>query len=384
MPAQPYDALLSIAASESDANQYYATGMLVPDPFIFLQQDGHTSIVLSDLEIERGKLEARVDEILPLSQYRDQLRQQGIEFPNLADITACLLREKRIRRVVVPGDFALQYADPLRERGFTVTYKDPFFETRMQKTEREIEAIRHVQQHNETAMAHAHHILNDADIGANNVLYYHGQVLTSEYLQRAIQLKLLEYNCLAQHTIVTSGDQATRPHEHGSGPLYAHQAIIIDIFPQSLTTRYFADITRTVVKGQASEQLQRLYAVVQAGQELGIAAIRSGVSGQAIHTEIQALFKREGFETGVIDGTVQGFIHGTGHGVGLQIHEAPRIGNADTVLHTGNVVTVEPGLYYTKIGGVRLEDLVVVTEQGHINLTTYPKTLELAKWSFNV
>lgn len=374
---QDKNALLCIAASEKDSNQYYATGVVVPDPFIFFETDEQKVIVLSDLEIERGKRDAHVDEVLSFAAYRKRLQDKGIEFPKLIDIADCVLRDYHITRVMVPGNFGIQYADPLRERGYTVTYQEPFFEQRACKTPREIEYIRQAQRHNETVMDYALQILREAEIGAHDYLYYHGTVLTSEDMQRHIQMKCLELNCLSSGTIVSCGEQATRPHEHGSGPLLAHQAIIIDIFPQSLTTRYYADMTRTVVKGRASDAVKQMYEVVLAGQELAFKSIGDGAHGHDIHQQIQALFAEQGFETGEIDGIVQGFIHGTGHGLGLDIHEAPRIGNADVTLQSGNVVTVEPGLYYTKLGGVRLEDMVVVTENGNTNLTTYPKTLEL-------
>ena len=371
------DALLCIAASAYDADMYYVTGLLAPDAFIFFEKDGKKWIVLSDLEIERGKQAANVDEILSLSEYKERLQKQGLDYPKLIDIADCVLQDYQITRVLVPGNFAIQYADPLRERGYTVCSKEPFFETRAIKTPQEIAAIQQSQKHTERVMDDAIRILKAAEIGAHNDLYYQGQILTSEFMQRHIQIKFLELDCLAHDTIVSCGDQATRPHEHGSGPLRAHQAIIIDIFPQSLTTRYFADMTRTVVKGSASEPLKRMYAVVRAGQEIAFNAIRDGVNGQEVHRQVQALFTQEGFETGVLNGIVQWFFHGTGHGVGLEIHEAPRIGNADVTLQAGNVVTVEPGLYYVGIGGVRLEDLVVVTENGCTNLTTYPKELEV-------
>lgn len=371
-------ALLCIAASESDANQYYATGVVVPDPFIFLQKAEQKIIVLSDLEIERGRHEAHVDEVLPLAKYREQLQKQGNEYPKLVDIAERVLQEYQVEQVVVPGNFPLQYADPLRQRGYDIRCEEPFFKERARKTPREIEYIRDAQKKNEEVMEYALQILRDAVIGEDDVLFYQEVELTSEYMQRQIQMKLLERDCLAYGTIVSCGEQATRPHEHGSGPLRAHQAIILDIFPQSLTTRYFADMTRTVVKGRASDTLKQMYAVVQAGQELAFDAIRDGVLGHEIHQQIQELFKQEGFETGIIDGVVQGFIHGTGHGLGLEIHEVPRIGNTEETLQSGHVVTVEPGLYYLHAGGIRLEDIAVVTDAGCTNLTSYPKELEIS------
>jgi Xaa-Pro aminopeptidase len=371
------EAILCMAASEHDANMYYAIQFLVPDPCIFFETGGQKILVLSDLEIERGKQEAAVDVIRPLSTYRERLKQQGKEWPKLVDIADCALREYQIRRVVVPGNFALQYADPLRERGYRVEYREPFFQSRSRKMPPEIEAIRQSQQANETALDYALQMLRDADIGPGNQLYSQGQALTAERMRQQLQVKFLEAGWLAQEIIISCGEQATRPHERGSGPLFAHQAIILDLFPRSLTTRYFADMTRTVVKGQAPNALKRLYDTVKAGQSLGLQHIRAGVNGNDVHRRIQDFFIHQGYETGERDGVMQGFFHGTGHGVGLEIHEPPRLGFTDETLQPGQVVTVEPGLYYAGIGGVRLEDLVVVTETGCTNLTTFPKVLEL-------
>lgn len=373
----PEEARLLIASSEHDANQLYATGMLVPDPYIALQIQGKTLLVLSDLELERGRRESRADEVLPLSKFRDALQSQGNEYPQLVDIAECVLQEYQIQTVTVPGNFAVQYADPLRERGITVRFEEPFFPSRACKTTQEIACIQQTQQQNETALDCAIHIIGNSEIGPDNTLYYEGAVLTSEYVRRQIQLTLLELGCMDQHTIVACGQQATRPHEVGSGPLFAHQSIILDIFPYSLTTRYFADMTRTVVKAQASDDLKRMYDAVRAGQELAIQSIQAGTNGLEIHRQVQEFFTQAGFETNSVNGVPQGFIHGTGHGLGLEIHESPRIGNVEAILEVGHVVTVEPGLYYPHIGGVRLEDLVVVTEEGRTNLTTYPKQLEL-------
>lgn len=372
-----HDARLLIAASEHDANQFHATGILVPDPYIVVQMDGKTMMVLSDLELERGRREAHVDEVLSLSVFRDKLKEQGKEYPKLVDIAESVLREYQIQSVTVPGNFALQYADPLRERGFMVRFEESFFPSRTCKTSQEITYIQQTQQHNETALNHAIQIISDAEIGPDDILYYQGTMLTSEYIRHQIQLTLLELGCMDLHSIVACGEQATRPHELGSGPLFARQSIILDLFPYSLKTRYFADMTRTVVKGQASDELKQMYDMVRTAQEKAIQSIRAGVNGLDIHRQLQEFFAQEGFETTSVDGVPQGFIHGTGHGVGLEIHEPPRIGNIEAILESGNVVTVEPGLYYPHIGGVRLEDLVVVTEDGCTNLTTYPKILEL-------
>jgi Xaa-Pro aminopeptidase len=274
-----HEARMLIASSEHDANQLYAAGILIPDPYITLQMQGKTVLVLSDLELERGRRESLADEVLPLSDFRDALQAQGNEYPQLVDIAERVLQEYQIQTVTVPGNFALQYADPLRERGITVRFEEPFFPSRACKTAQEVAWIQHTQQHNEAALEQAIHIISNSEIGPDNTLYYEGAVLTSEYVRQQIQLTLLELGCMDHHTIVACGEQATRPHEVGSGPLFAHQAIILDIFPYSMTTRYFADMTRTVVKGSASDKLKRMYDVVRTGQEMAIETIRAGAKG---------------------------------------------------------------------------------------------------------
>jgi Xaa-Pro aminopeptidase len=177
---------------------------------------------------------------------------------------------------------------------------------------------------------------------------------------------------------VASGDQCVDPHNEGSGRILANTSIIMDIFPRSQKTGLFGDISRTVVRGKASERLKAAYRCVEEGQEIGFRRIRDGVDAFGIHTEILAYFEANGFSTGMIDGRMQGFFHGTGHGLGLDIHEAPGINSRNhTILKTGHVVTVEPGLYYSGMGGVRLEDVVLVTKTGCKNLVGIPKILEV-------
>jgi len=182
---------------------------------------------------------------------------------------------------------------------------------------------------------------------------------------------------IGKGTIVAGGDQAVDPHNRGSGPLLAHRPIILDVFPRSTRTFYHADMTRTVVRGRIDPRVREMYATVNDGCEIAFSRLRDGAKGDEIHKAIQDLFVERGFRTGPRDGKVEGFFHGTGHGVGLEVHERPRIGAlAPYVMRAGHVVTVEPGLYYPGIGGVRIEDLVVVRKDGCENLNGYVKRLE--------
>lgn len=372
-----YDAVLFIDASESNADLYYATHFWAPDPFIFVEVPGEKLIVASDLELDRAKAEASVNRVLRLTEYEERARRMGIHEPSLVDILVEILEELHAKRLLVPGSLGIQYADPLREKGFTLTFKKvPFFEERLIKSEAEIAFIAETQRWVERACDEAIRLIQESDVH-NGFLYSDGEVLTSERVRRVIHLKLLEGDCVGQRTIVAGGEDAVDPHNIGSGPLRPHQAIVLDIFPRSAKTGYFADMTRTVVKGKAPDALKRMYEAVLAAQERGIALVRDGADGREVHKEVAAVLEKAGFETKQEGGRMQGFFHGTGHGVGLEIHEPPRISAKGSPLRRGNVVTVEPGLYYSGIGGVRVEDMVVVEESGCCNLTHYPKFLEL-------
>jgi Xaa-Pro aminopeptidase len=372
-----HTAMLIVAASEQDANLYYATRFLAPDSFVFIQTATQKILLMSDLEIDRAKQQSTVDVVLSSSAYNKKLKDQGMTEPKGADVIKAVLNELGLTDLIVPTTFGIELADALRERGFRLsTRKEPFYPERAIKSAEEVQHVLHTMQATEEAIGHAVAVIKSSDIFQGQ-LYHEGQPLTSEFIKKLINVKLMENDCIAQHTIVACGDDACDPHNEGSGPFRAHQPIVMDVFPKSSKTGYYADITRTVVKGKPSDALRRVYDTVLEGQELGLQMVTAGASGKAIHSAIQDLFERAGYHTGIINERVQGFFHGTGHGVGLEIHEPPRISRTDDTLQPGHVVTVEPGLYYLGIGGVRIEDTVLVTSDGYENLTSFPKQFEL-------
>lgn len=372
-----HSALLIVAASERDANQYYATRFLAPDSFVFFQTATQKVMLMSDLELDRAKAQATVDLVLSYSAHEKTLKDRGMTEPKGADVVAAALQEFGITDLIVPTNFGVELADALRERGFRLSVrKEPFYPERAIKSPEEVESITQTMRATEGAIAQAIEVIRAADI-FHDQLYYDGKPLTSEYIKKLINVTLMENDCVAQHTIIACGDDACDPHNEGSGPFRAHEAIVMDVFPKSSKSGYYADISRTVVKGKPSDALRRVYDTVLEGQEMGVQMVKAGASGKAIHSAIHDMFERAGYETGVINERMQGFFHGTGHGVGLEIHEAPRISRLDDTLQPGHVVTVEPGLYYLGVGGVRIEDTVLVTSDGCENLTTFPKFFEV-------
>jgi Xaa-Pro aminopeptidase len=377
-PAQRADqALLMVAASEGDSNMLYAAGFFVPDPFIYFRHKNRSYAVMSDLEIDRAKRQARVDRVLSLSLYQRKLRKSG-KVPSLVEIIDLLCRERGIRSVIVPANFSALLADQLRAKGFSVQIKrDPFFAEREYKNAEEVRQISESLQVAVLGLNAGIRTLKRSKIGRDGYLYLNGSKLTSETLKTAVNTTIMAQGWLPSHTIISSGNQCVDPHHEGSGPIRANTSIIFDIFPRSQANGYFGDLSRTVVRGRASERLKKIYAAVQEGQKIGFELIRDGINGKEVHQKILDLFAARGFRTGKINGRMQGFFHGTGHGLGLDIHEAPRIAPVDATLKSGHVVTVEPGLYYLGIGGVRLEDVVLVEREGNRNLTECPQFLEI-------
>ncbi len=370
-------AVLLIAASESDANLYYATKFIAPDPFVYLELKGERVLVMSDLEMDRARSQASVGRVLSSSELERQAKAQGAANPGTIDVVHVALQEAGIKRVLVPANFPYGHAVRLQELGYQLEMRrDPFFEGRAVKTAEEVAAIEACQRAVEEAVAAAHDLLRTA-VPREGMLWIDGAPLTSEWVKKLINVKLMERDCVAQHTIVAGGEQACDPHQEGSGALPADRSIIFDVFPRSSQSRYFADMSRTVIRERPTPELKRLYQTVKDAQEEAIAQVRDGADGAKIHQGICDRFEAAGYRTGLVNGRMQGYFHGTGHGVGLDIHEAPRISRTGSRLQEGHVVTVEPGLYYPGLGAVRIEDMVLVTRDGCRNLTNFPKTFEL-------
>jgi Xaa-Pro aminopeptidase len=374
-PRRP-PARLLYAASETEADILHPTGFFAPDPFLFIQKGKKKILVMSDLEMDRARKQATVDRVLSWSKVAAPLEGDGRKAPP-ADVIARALELLGIRRVDVPESFPLGLAMELDERGIRLDLvPDPFWPEREIKRPDEVRAIERSLRAAEAGLLAGIEALKSCRI-RKGWLMRDRRRFTAEDLRSVINTRVMAEGCVPAHTICAPGDQAVDPHEEGHGPIRAHGPVIIDVFPRSEKTGYFGDLTRTVVRGKASFALHELYAIVHEGVRLGHRRIRDGVQGLDVHQEIQALFARQGYKTGVQKGRMQGFFHGTGHGVGLQIHEAPSIGKRPSILRAGHVVTVEPGLYYLGLGGVRIEDMALVRKRDSRCLTRVPKQLEI-------
>ncbi|SEH40863.1 Xaa-Pro aminopeptidase [Halopenitus malekzadehii] len=360
-----------IDADWEDPTQLYLSGFTGPDPFLTLYADGGVHLLVSGLEYARAKRESRADTVRRHAEYDFQYggRERRL------DMYADFLADVGVESVLMPDRAPVGTADGLRDRGITVAvdHEDAVASLRAVKSDDEVNRIRTAQRATESAMAAAESLLSEATV-EDGTLVHGGDVLTSERVREEIEVTLLRHGCASEETIVAGGAHAADPHDRGSGPLSAGDAIVIDVFPRDTDTKYFADMTRTFVVGEPGDALRERYDLTVSALEAAIDAVEPGATGEDVHVAACEVYEDAGYPTLRSDpDTDTGYIHSTGHGVGLAVHEPPRLSMGAGELEPGNVVTIEPGLYDPDVGGIRVEDLVVVTTDGCEVITDYPK-----------
>ncbi|QIO23269.1 Xaa-Pro peptidase family protein [Haloarcula sp. JP-L23] len=366
-------------ADSEDSDQYYLSGFDAPDPFITLY-DGETHLLFPrSLEFGRAKRESRAESVQRYVDFdhAELVDEYGPE-EAVSYVLAAFLSSYDVDSVAVPPRFPLKTADGLRARGVSVTADTDgvVTEIRATKTDEEVDHVRTAQRANEAAMAAAEDLLADATVDDDGTLTHDGETLTSERVKEEIEVTLLRHGCSLDETIVACGADAADPHDRGSGPLTADEPIIVDIFPQDKSTKYHADMTRTFCKGTPSDTVEEWYDLTERAMDAAFDALEPGATGEDVHDAVCDVYEDAGHPTlRSDDRTETGFIHSTGHGVGLDVHELPRLSPVGGDLEPGHVVTIEPGLYDPEVGGIRIEDIAVVTEDGYENLTEYEKRL---------
>ncbi|KXU36872.1 peptidase M24 [Cephaloticoccus primus] len=378
--SSPLPALLYTDTGTSADQLYFSRGVQVHDPFIAFEAAGKRCTVQSALEFGRVKKSRCFDEVLPLEEWVERAWKafpgRAIP-PGPAEIIATLAKAKRLSGFRVSSEFPAGLFVKLRELGLQIDIAEgPLFPEREIKTPKEAAAIREGNRLSSVGFSVVEDILRRAKIRGQQLIF-ENQPLSSERLQLAIRAAILNEGGRADDVIAAGGDQACDPHECGHGPLRAHELIIVDIFPRVMKTGYWGDMTRTYLKGRASEAQRRLVATVAEAQRAGIATVRAGVDGAQVHQRVLDTFAAAGYETRRSAKGSVGFFHGTGHGVGLAVHEAPRVNTQPYTLKQGSVITVEPGLYYPGLGGCRIEDVVQVGARGAKLLSSHPYDWEI-------
>jgi Xaa-Pro aminopeptidase len=358
--------------------------LAVPDPFLYAEVGGRRAVMVSTLEASRVRdLGAGLDVLTYEDVGSDQLLRQGLDsyaFDLALSLNAC--RELGVTSATTPNGFPLGLADHLRANGIELAVDQRFFDERRRvKNEHELAGIRRACRAVEAGTAVGVEMLRSAT-ASNGVLTLDGEPLTCERMKLAMERAFAEEGAAAEEFIVSHGAQTAVGHDGGSGPIAADDVVLFDLFPRDRESACYSDFTRTFSIGPPSEELAHYHRLAKEALDLAFAAVRPGVKGSDIHRQVCDFFHEHGFKTQLHkeegESLVDGYFHATGHGVGLEVHEQPGVGRVESEpLLAGDVIALEPGLYRHGYGGVRLEDLVLVTENGAEKLTDYPYDFEL-------
>lgn len=359
--------------------------LAVPDPFFYAEVGGKRTVVVSSLEAGRVR-ELGLDlEVLTLEDAGiDELLKRGLDNYEVElelHLNAC--RQLGLDSAVTPLTFPLGVADHLRANGIDLASDQPFFDGRRRvKTDHELAGIRRACRAVEAGIAVGAELLRSAS-RANGVLTLDGEPLTCERIQLAVERAFGEHGASADEFIVSHGAQTAVGHETGSGPIASDDVVLFDLFPRDRESACFSDFTRTFAVGKPDEELAEYHRLAKEALDLAVAAVKPGVKGSDIHRMVCDFFHEHGHKTQLHkeegESLVDGYFHATGHGVGLEVHERPGVGRVESEpLVEGDVIALEPGLYRNGFGGVRVEDLVLVTADGCEVLTDYPYDFELA------
>ncbi len=360
-----------ISSAKTSADIRYLCGAEPPEVAMLIQTGRRGTLLVSEMEYNRlCRTVKRGITVLHPEIIGSSWKKGAVDW-----IKKCTDQ----KNLIVSADFPIGLAEKLRRAGFKLNIsEEALCPQREIKTADEILAVQNAQRAAVAATNTAIRQIESSEIGKDGILCCGKTILTSEIVRATICHTLLDRECIAPETIVACSEQSADPHERGNGPLRAGQPIVLDIFPRSAATSYWGDITRTVCRGPASAALKKMYNAVKAAQTAALKTVKAGAWTDAIHKAAADEMEKRGYKTGTVDGRPQGFIHGTGHGVGLEIHEAPRVSSANhQKLRAGMIITIEPGLYYSDLGGIRIEDTVAVTKTGYRMLAPCPKRFEI-------
>ncbi|TSC86539.1 MAG: Uncharacterized protein G01um10148_525 [Parcubacteria group bacterium Gr01-1014_8] len=358
-------------ASSDSADMYYMVQCRIPDPFFVIDSGREKKVFLNVLEIDAFRERNTNDtfEVIPVEPLMKKAKAIDGKGSRAAKLAYVIFEQYDLlkKEITVPREFPLDVADYLRSKGAVLNVSHPFIHERATKTAEEIELLRENLKKTTKGFELVEKILRAAKI-KDDSLFHDGKELTSEYIKDEVEKSLfLEGMEDVEGMILSSGKQSAMPHHKGEGSIKPNTAIICDIFFRDRKNRYFGDMTRTYVKGTPTEKVRQMHETVKNSQDAAFAAIRPGALAKHVFEASAKAIRDAGFDVGD-----KGYIHSLGHGLGLELHEAPNAGpNSEDVLEVGNVITIEPGLYYPEWGGVRIEDVIVVGEHGVENLTNY-------------
>ncbi len=376
------EAVLIYADSFRSPDLRHAVPLGVPDPFLYAEASGSRHVFASSMESTRLR-ELGLFEVHPHEELGyDELIASGLDSREIyAQLALRAVDGLGVKRASVPDNFPVWLADRLRADGVELDVDQELFDDRRRaKTEAQLAGMRRAQRAAEAAMDTCRELLRRAEIRGDE-LVLDGEQLTVERVKAEMNVAFAAHDSTADEYIVAPGAQGAVGHDMGSGPIPPNTPLVVDIFPRDNASAVYTDMTRTFVVGEVAGDVREWHRLCKEALDVAVADIRAGADARAVFDGTCDIFEAAGEPT---QRTKQpgetlgdGFFHSLGHGVGLEVHEAPSMGRlANKQLVAGDVVTVEPGLYRAGYGGVRLEDIVLVTENGAEVLTDYPYDLE--------
>ncbi len=383
-PPDPQTAVVMAGVPNTNKSLYHAVRFNVGDPAALVvtqQGDGiHRLLILRDIEMDRARQHAMAHRVACPADFAPEDGLSGDRETATAQAAARAVRAAGCGRVIADRTLPLIYVAEMTRAGLEVEHDpDLGVADRRAKDGQEVEHLREAQAVTERAIRRACEMVANAKAGKGGVLHHDGQPLDAERVRFTIDAFLLARGYTNPRSIVAPGPQGADCHRIGDGPILTGQPVIIDVFPQDRETKYNGDCTRTVVHGEAPDEIARMHAVVLEAKAAATAATRAGVTGEQVHDATTAVMLKRGYAMGFqSDEHPTTMPHGTGHGIGLDVHEPPLLDKKGPELVAGDALTIEPGLYNKSIGGVRVEDLVIVTEDGCENLNTLQEGLNWA------
>lgn len=370
------EAVLLAGSPDLNAALYHRCRFLCGDPAAWVRlPSGERVLLVRDIELGRARQVTTADRAHALQEFEPKGAGGDREISSALS-TAAFLQGEGVTRVTCDRSLPLMFAEACREAGIEVVYDaDLGVLDRRAKDEQEIGWLRAAQGVTERVIAQACEMIATADARANGVLERDGETLTSERVLFAIDVWLLEHGYENPVSIVAGGPQGADCHERGSGELRTGEPVIIDVFPRNRTSRYWGDCTRCVVHGDVPGEVAAMHAAVVKAKAASIASVRAGATGGDVHAATVRSLRADGFDEGP-DTSRPSMVHGTGHGVGLAVHEPPLLVAGGPELVAGDCLTIEPGLYKAGLGGIRIEDMVIVTENGCMNLNSIQEGLD--------
>ncbi len=365
---------------------YHRIRFLVGDPVAYVQipaAEGRLKsiLILRDIEMDRARRFARADEVACPGDFAPAGGLSGDRETATAQAAAECLRRAGVTQVVADRTLPLIFAEVVRHAGIGVECDMAIgVADRRRKDAEELEHVRQAQQATEQIIERTCRLIARAEARGDGVLLDEGRPLTSERIRAMINHWFIDLGYVNPPSIVAGGPIGADCHDLGHGELRTGEPVIVDIFPRNETTLYYGDCTRSVVHGDVPDEVLRMHAAVREAKRAGMAAARVGVTGEDVHKATIAAILKHGYKTGLPPADAPddycAMTHGTGHGVGLECHEPPLLDFKGPELIEGELVTIEPGLYRRGVGGVRVEDIVLIHADRCETLNKLPEGLD--------